>query len=153
MVKASSGFAVVLLALLPASVMAEQGPALEDRHSIEATLKAAIDAGLTIDEAVEKNVIAAPQQGEAITQSALHMLHRLPRTACATRAEDGGIRLEVWPDFRACGERVIQAAIAAGADPTQLTQATAAGSAEEKVSEGNPGIDFYLRKLLLVGGS
>ncbi len=153
MVKITTGFAVFLLACLPILAVAESGPVVEDQGAIRATLKAAVDNGLTIDEAVAQEIKVTPQHANEITQTALHILKRLPRTACATRAKDGGIRLAVWPDFRACGDRVTQAAIAAGADPTHLMQATAAGSQDDKLSQGNPGIDLYLRKLMLVGGS
>jgi len=136
----------------------------KEKSPIEAQLERSVDKGMTIDEAVAQSIIATPNNGEAITKTALSIYKKLPRTACAIRAKDGGRRITIWPDFKACGGRIVDAAIKAGADPTKITSASAAGSLKSnqasqsasdrsahKTSESDLYILHILRQIFLAG--
>lgn len=128
-----------------------------NKYTIKAQLKASVQKGMTIDEAVAQSITAAPHNGGMVTEMALSMYKDLPKTACAMRAEDGGMRFVVWPDFKACGERIVHAAIKAGADPAKVTPASAAGQSESKQTSNRSarnifGVDLYVLRQIFTAG-
>ena len=124
-----------ILAMAPAVGLANQSYSFNDSQSIQLALVKSVESGLTIDEAVAKRIRIAPQDGVKITKSALSIYKGLPKTACAKRAKDGGRRVTIWPDYSACSDRIIRSAIQAGADPTEITQASAEGFSEDGKEE------------------
>lgn len=156
-------FAGICMLACPLAGLASAQTIHEDKHSIEAQLKTSVHEGMTIDEAVAQSIAAAPHSGGEITKVALSMYKKLPRTACAIRAKDGGRRLTIWPDFEACSNRIVRAAIEAGADPTKVTSASAAGLSEtnrtnQSVSDESSRNTFkfnlyVLRQIFLAGGN
>lgn len=156
---------ICLLAAYPLAGLASPQTTYEDAHSIKAQLKTSVHEGMTIDEAVAQSVTAAPHNGGEITKVALSIYKRLPQTACAMRAKDGGMRLVVWPDFKACGDRIVHAAIKAGTDPTEITSASASGpqktnpiahsqnQAAGKSARKTFGVDMYILRRILLGST
>ena len=156
---------ICLLTIYPLAGLASPQTVDNDTHSIKAQLKASVHKGMTIDEAVAQSVTAAPHNGGKITKIALSIYKRLPQTACAMRAKDGGMRLAVWPDFRACGDRIVRAAIKSGADPTEITSASATGPQKANQVAHSPnqtsgksarktfGIDMYVLRQIFLGSA
>ncbi len=129
---------------------------------IKKALSKAVGNGQTIEEAVSEGVKQNPAQGEDTVAAALSILERLPKRACAIRTSEGTIRLSGHVDYKACSERIVRAAIAAGADPSAVSKATAAGmpspraanlSTTSSTEEAPPAevgpIELFLRKILL----
>jgi len=150
-------FIGICLLICPLAGIASAQPIHKDKHSIKAQLKVLVKGGMTIDEAVAQSIKVAPHNGEIITKTALSIYKDLPKTACAMRAKDGGMRFAVWPDFKACGDRIVRAAIKAGADPAKVTAASAAGQSESKQTSNRSarnifGIDLYVLRQMFIAG-
>jgi len=163
MISSFNRFVGICLLVSPLAGLASTQIAYEDKHPIEAQLKASVHEGMTIDEAVAQSITAAPGNGRKITETALSMYRGLSKTACAIRAKDGGMRFEVWPDFKACGDRIVHAAIEAGADPTDIIPAPAAGLPEGSLANHGPkqssdnsarntfGVNLYVLRQIFLG--
>ncbi len=166
MIRTLHKFVGICILIYPLIGLASTPTIHEGQRAIEVQLKTSIDEGMTIDEAVAQSITATPHNGEEITKVALSIYKKLPRTACAIRAKDGSRRLTIWPDFKACGDRIVDAAIKAGADPTTITTASAAGlpesnptnqSSSDKSIRKTFEISLYalhiLRKIFLAGAN
>ncbi len=119
---------------LSAAAFAGPGEDIKDGALIEVALKNAVSAGMTIDEAVADAIALNMDLAGDIVAAAFGILDSLPETACAAPA---GEDAEAVIDFEACGDRITQAAILAGADPTLVTAAAAAGITG---GPGGPGV-------------
>ena len=165
MISSLHRFIGICLLACPLTGLASAQTPDEGRQIIKAQLKALVHEGMTIDEAVVQSIMAAPNNGREITETALSIYIGLSKTACAKRAKDGGMRFSVWPDFKACGDRIVHAAIDAGADPTLVTSASAAGlpvssqanHSQKPTSAKNTrkifGVDMYMLRQIFGGAN
>lgn len=162
MTKTSLLFSLLLAAGLSAPSLATEENT-QSSLAIKSTLAKAVGNGKTIEEAVGKEVKQQPEQGGETVAAALNILERLPKRACAVRTREGNMRLASHIDYQACSDRIVRAAIAAGADPSEVSKATAAGvsyprtvamaktSTSENGSSAEVGpIELLLRKVLLL---
>lgn len=78
--------------------------------------------GMTIDAAVTEALRASPERAGDIVTAAVLLIPALPETACPTQNEAEALH---WQSL--CERRIVQAALAAGADPSVVTKAAAAG--------------------------
>jgi len=121
------------------AAVADAGQDIKDGMDIELALKNAVEAGMTIDQAVGDAISLNPELSEAIVTTAFTMLNALPEGAFAVLDEDGKPLAPPQFDREGAGDRIIQAALLANTelDPLLITQAAAAGVTG---GPGGPGV-------------
>jgi hypothetical protein len=95
---------------------------LQNNRPLLVIFQNATAAGMTIDAAVTEALHAMPEQAADIVAAAVLLIPALPETACPTDSEAEAAH---WQSL--CERRIVQAALAAGADPSVVTSAAAAG--------------------------
>lgn len=121
-----------------AAVFAGPGEDIESGALIEIALNDAISGGMTIDEVVTDAIRVNPDLAGDIVAAAFGILESLPESACAAPVEEGAKTGEPGVDLEGCGDRIVAAAILAGADPTLVTEAAAAGVTGGPGGPGTP---------------
>jgi len=131
--------ALICLVLATNAAVADVGQDIKDGMNIETALNNAVADGVTIDQAVADAIVLNPELAEAIVIAAASMLNKLPDGACEVLGEDGKSLVPPQIDREGCGNRIIQAALAANVnlDPLSITEAAAAGVTG---GPGGPGV-------------
>jgi len=130
---------LICLVLAASAAVADVGQDIKDGMNIETALNNAVADGMTIDQAVGDAIVFNPELAEAIVTAATSMLSKLPDEACKVLDDDGKPLMPPQFDREGCGNRIIQAALAANVnlDPLSITEAAAAGVTG---GPGGPGV-------------
>jgi len=95
---------------------------LQNQRPLLVIFQNATADGMTIDAAVTEALRVLPDRAGDIVAAAMLLIPAMPPTACPAENEGEAVH---WQSL--CERRIVQAALAAGADPSVVTTAAAAG--------------------------